>query len=194
METSGTAHEHLRILDFGCGIGACEPYLAEYFPGADICAIDVSSESIALACERNQNLSNVQFSVFDGIQSPFSGTYDLIMMAGVLHHIDTAMRMKVLAGIRDVLSSRGRLFIFEHNPWNPLTRRIVRDCPFDDKADLVSPPAVADLLKKSGFVLQTLRFIYFFPYLLRLMVPMEKYLGMLPLGAQYYYVAGKQEI
>ena len=192
MKALGLADGNLRVLDFGCGIGVSEPYLRCYFPGADIFALDVSRESIELARERNRDLDRVTFSVFDGVHIPFPGPFDLIMIAGVLHHIDSVMRINILSAIKDILSPEGKLFIFEHNPWNPVTRRIVHDCAFDENADLVSPLAAADLLKRSGFMMRTLRFIHFFPRLLDFLTPLERYLRKMPLGAQYYYIAGKR--
>ena len=38
--------------------------------------------------------------------------------------------------INRVLKLGGRLYFFEHNPWNPFTRFLVRTCPFDKNAQL----------------------------------------------------------
>lgn len=181
----------LRILNFGCGIGASEPYLSENFPTAEIYSIDISEKSIEEAVERNRLLQRLHFSVFDGLNIPFSGQFNIVMMAGVLHHIESDKRPGILIKIRDILTSDGSFFMFEHNPWNPLTRRIVRDCPFDEDAELVSPPVSAGLLRQSGFAKLNIRFIHFFPAALGRLVPFEKWLHWLPIGAQYYYRASR---
>jgi len=183
----------LRILDFGCGIGNSEPYIASYFPGSEIFGIDVSSGSIAQARERNSGLPGLHFSEFDGVNIPFEGGFDVILMAGVLHHVRPEMRIQVLKSLHDALDAAGTLFIFEHNPWNPVTRKIVRDCPFDENAELVSPSEAKNLLRKSGFARTSLSFIHFFPAFLSFLAPLESLLRRLPAGAQYFFAAGKQE-
>ncbi|TAN44954.1 MAG: class I SAM-dependent methyltransferase [Nitrospirae bacterium] len=192
VKSDGLIDRRLRILDFGCGIGNSTPYLARYFNGADIYSIDISPESIAKATELNRDIPGVHFSVFDGVNIPYSAPFDLVLMAGVLHHIKPDARISILANIRDALSPTGRLFLFEHNPSNPVTLRIVRDCPFDKDAELVAHSAAADLLKRSGFVIRTLRFIHFFPKILGFLTPLEALLRKLPIGAQYYYCAGRE--
>jgi hypothetical protein len=90
-----------------------------------------------------------------------------------------------------VLSKDGYFFIFEHNPFNPLTLKIVNDCPFDKDACLVSAVASSRLLRKAGFV-SKFRFIIFFPNFIRNKELLEKFLWWLPLGGQYYTVSKKE--
>lgn len=182
----------LKILNFGCGVGKCEQIVARYFPSSSIYSTDVSSESIRIARERNSALRNVTFAVSDGITIPFEGSYDLIFCAGVFHHIPHENRQSVLANLREKLAPGGRLFIFEHNPWNPLTRRIVASCPIDENAHLISRPVLAKLLEQTGFTGISGRFIVFFPRLFSFLHPLERLLGACPLGAQYYIMASRQ--
>jgi SAM-dependent methyltransferase len=182
----------LKILNFGCGIGKSEPFIAQYFPASSIFSTDVSSESIRIARERNRALANVTFAVSDGSTIPFEGSCDLIFCAGVFHHIPQEQRQSILANLREKLSPGGILFIFEHNPWNPLTRRIVASCPLDVNAHLVSAPDMVQILRLAGFNNILRRFIIFFPRLLRFLNPLERLLGACPLGAQYYIMASRQ--
>jgi hypothetical protein len=59
------------------------------------------------------------------------------------HYVPCADHIGLLREIRRVLSKKaGRLFIYEHNPLNPLTLRAVRTCEFD--RDAVLHPIVKD--------------------------------------------------
>ncbi len=182
----------LRFLNFGCGIGSGEPALVRHLPGASIFAIDVSRKSLDVARERNRKLSEVSFGEFDGRHIPFPGSFDVILLAGVLHHIPPTERPDILRILFAALSAQGLLFLFEHNPWNPLTRKVVKGCPFDEEAQLVPARSLRKLLTAVGFGRCDIRFIHFFPRLLRVLVPLERWLQGMPLGAQYYCVAARR--
>ena len=38
-----------------------------------------------------------------------------------------------------MLKNDGQLIIFEHNPLNPITRKIVKECEYDEDAILLTP-------------------------------------------------------
>lgn len=79
--------------------------------------------------------------------------------------------------------------VFEHNPFNPVTRYIVGSCPFDANAVLISPWLMSSRLRQAGFEMIEVRFTGFFPRALACLRPMERWLGWAPMGAQYYAVA-----
>ncbi len=76
------------------------------------------------------------------------------------------------------------LVMFEHNPLNPLTRRIVSNCAFDEDAHLLWPWQARRLLVRAGLTSVQLRYVLFFPERLGFLNPFEPYLGRVPLGAQ----------
>ena len=39
-----------------------------------------------------------------------------------------------------MLSEKGNIFITEHNPYNPVTRKIVSECAYDKDAILLKNP------------------------------------------------------
>jgi SAM-dependent methyltransferase len=110
------------------------------------------------------------------------------VLSGVLHHVPRAERLGVLAQVRAKLRPGGRLFVFEHNPLNPVTRRTVATCPFDDDADLLWPWQAKRLLSDAAFRQVRLDYIVFFPRPLAALRPLEPRLGWLPLGAQQLVV------
>ena len=82
-----------------------------------------------------------------------------------------------------------RLVIWEHNPFNPVTRLLVRMCPFDGDARLLTLNATRTLLRRNGFrPLQHAYVNLFPPRWLRFAAwaAVENKLGGLPLGAQYW--------
>ena len=103
----------------------------------------------------------------------------------MFHHIDHAEHVAKLREIRRVLADGGWLFVFEHNPWNPLTRRAVRDCPFDENAHLMTAGTLRQRALEAGFSSAKVRYRIFFPAPLARLRPLEKLLTWLPLGAQY---------
>lgn len=175
----------LAILDFGCGIGGAIPRFRQLLPQARLAGADVSEASLAIA--RESFPAGVQFEAFDGKRLPFdSGTFDIVFTSCVFHHIAPEQRRESLLEIRRVLKSGGEFFFFEHNPWNPLTLRVVRDCPFDENAILLKSPEALDLIQGAGFSAPRVSYTVFFPRFLSALRPLERFLRAVPLGGQYY--------
>jgi SAM-dependent methyltransferase len=183
----------IKFLNFGCGIGKSERYVRERLPAADIYGVDVSAKSIEVARERNRDLGGVSFAVFDGRSIPFDTEFDVAFVANVFHHVPRAEHVRTLRTLGGALKPGGLLFLFEHNPINPLTRKTVRDCPFDEGAVLLQPWYTRRILREAGFARSTINFTLFFPAPLARLAPLEKYLRKLPLGAQYYFVARRSK-
>lgn len=180
----------LRVLDFGAGIGNAVPYFHQHLPGAQVTCLDVSRKSLEVGRARFGDLA--RFVHFDGDIMPFPDqSFDIVLCACVLHHIDPARHAALLARLRRLLSERGLLFVFEHNPMNPLTVHAVNTCPFDANARLVSARSLAATLAGAGFSNVTTRYRIFFPGWLRKLRWLEKYLRWCPAGAQYFVVAGR---
>jgi hypothetical protein len=96
-----------------------------------------------------------------------------------------------LAEIRRVLKPHAWLFVFEHNPLNPLTRHAVNTCAFDEHAELIGAPTMRRRVHDAGFPRAKVNYRIFFPHALRGLRPLEAQLKWLPLGAQYYVAARK---
>jgi 2-polyprenyl-3-methyl-5-hydroxy-6-metoxy-1,4-benzoquinol methylase len=190
LHAEGVANSPLKILNFGCGIGKSEPFLRSYFPNAIITGIDVSVESVKLARKYNAHLHNVTFDTFEeGGDIPKDVTYDVILIANVFHHIPHKFHVGILQQLREIITKSGSLFIFEHNPHNPLTVRTINRCPFDVDAVLLYPAYTGKILRESGFTQIQRRFTLFFPKFLKFLLPLEQKLKSLPIGAQYYFQA-----
>jgi len=108
------------------------------------------------------------------------------LAANVYHHISPDERAASLTLCRDLILDDGAIFLFEHNPYNPLTRYIFNRCPFDINASMLSLSSSIALAKMCR--LSSLRYGYtlFFPKQLSFLRFLEPHLRWLPLGAQYY--------
>lgn len=173
----------LSVLDFGCGIGNSIPHLTRIFPNARVLGTDVSSESIALAREKNPD---AELQVLSGNTIPLPDhSVDVVTAACVYHHIPPAQRQAWTAEIRRILKPGGHFFMFEHNPVNPLTQWVVKNCEFDDDAILLSRRESISLLAAAGLRNASATYIVFFPKFASPLRTLERHLGWLPLGAQY---------
>ena len=81
--------------------------------------------------------------------------------------------------------ANGLIAVFEHNPWNPLTRRAVRACAFDEDVDLIPRPRLASSLRAAGIEVTDTAYLLLFPWRTRLLRALEHALVQVPLGAQY---------
>ncbi|MGH7926619.1 MAG: class I SAM-dependent methyltransferase, partial [Candidatus Binatia bacterium] len=182
--------KHPTILDFGGGVGTSVPYFERYFPGARLVCLDVSRKSLAFA--RRRSSASVSLVQFDGKRVPFADySFDIGFAACVFHHIEPADRPRLLAELNRVLKPGGRLFVFEHNPLNPLTVHAVNACPFDENAKLISGKRMKQQIAEARFDEVALRFRIFFPRALAKLRPVERFMTAIPLGAQYYVVGRK---
>jgi SAM-dependent methyltransferase len=173
----------IDVLDFGCGVGGSLGHLQRGFPRARLCGADVSGASLdhARSAHPEVTLRLIENGRLDWPDASF----DLAMAACVFHHIPPAERLAWASELRRVLRPGGRLFLFEHNPANPLTRKVVRECAFDKDAILLPHKETLSLLQEAGFSATKLDYIVFFPRALAALRPLERALAWLPLGAQY---------
>lgn len=174
-----------RVLEYGCGTGRNIGYLQGAFPNARIVGTDVSAASLQIAAANNPD---AQFEVENECLE--LGAFDLIFVASVFHHIPPVERAAVMATLARRLAPGGSIDIFEHNPFNPVTRRIVSTCPFDADAILLKPAELRSLFRHAGLHLQRQTYCLFVPPRLSWFLPLEKFLGWLPLGGQYWVSAG----
>ena len=177
-------------LDFGAGTGNSIPYWREAWPRVRLTCADVSRRCLEVA--RMRYPREARFSLLGGKRLPFDdNSFDVIFAACVFHHIPHSEHAGTLSELLRVLRPAGALMIYEHNPFNPLTRRVVRDCPFDRDAQLIRAGTMRSRLRQAGFRNVAIRYRVFFPHSLRACRGLERWLGWLPLGAQYHAIGSK---
>jgi SAM-dependent methyltransferase len=166
------------VLDFGCGIGNLTRLLVRSF--AHVRGYDPSSDSVALAKKR---APSAEF--YDDLDAIPAATFGAVVLANVLHHVPPENRLGLMKSIARVLAPGGKAVVFEHNPYNPVTRKVVRECEFDENAVLLYPNETRHLLRDAGLEHVERDFIVFFPRALSALRGMEPLLRWVPMGAQY---------
>ena len=165
------------IMDFGAGTGSLTEQLVREF--RSVWAYEPSMASLEHARRR------AAAAVCTCVETDLpSGHFSTAVCAGVLHHVPPPERTALLSRVREKLRPGGRLFVFEHNPLNPLTRRAVAMCPFDDDAVLLWPWQLRPLFRSAGFSVERIDYIVFFPRSLAKLRPLEPHLRRVALGAQ----------
>jgi SAM-dependent methyltransferase len=194
LQSSNQENKELKLLNFGCGTGNSERYLRKYLPNTRIYSIDISEESVEVAKKDNQNIDNIVFSAFDGLNIPFEEKFDIIFVANIFHHIPWNQHSEVMNNLYKQLNCNGIIFLFELNPINPLTMWVAinNDYKFDKNSRLLSPFYAKKLLANSGFMGIKRKYTIFFPGFLSCLFPLEKYLKSVPIGAHYFYTAQKK--
>ncbi len=178
----------LDVLDVGCGVGETHRFLEDRF--GSFHGVDIAEESVARARERHPWAS---YHISKPRQPmPFeAGSFDLAFAVCVLHHVPPEEWEGFAKEMGRVVRPGGIVAIFEHNPYNPLTRKAINACEFDEDAVLLSRGRTRGLLREAGLELVESPYIIFFPREGPAFRSIERGLRWLPLGAQYYVASRK---
>jgi ubiquinone/menaquinone biosynthesis C-methylase UbiE len=172
----------LDLLDVGCGTGNLHPLLAPTV--RSIKGVDVSSECLATARARSPE---VDYQLYDGNRLPFAdASFDVVFTICVMHHVPPADWLSFARELRRVVRPGGIALVFEHNPYNPLTRYVVSSCEFDTDAVLLTAGTTRRLLTEAGFGNVVTHNILTIPAASRTILQIDRWFRRLPFGAQYY--------
>jgi len=153
--------------------------------------VDVAPATLSEARRRQPT---GRFARYDGGSLPFADeTFDLTYTVNVLHHVLPAALASFVAELARVTRPGGLVAVFEHNPWNPITRFVVSRCEFDEDAVLLGQRKLRALLGETGLVECDRRNILFFPCSGRVWSTLERALAWLPFGAQYMVAVRKKD-
>jgi ubiquinone/menaquinone biosynthesis C-methylase UbiE len=170
-----------RVLEVGCGTGLMRRRLGPLL--GPVWGIDASLGCLAEAARAGER---TRLAAADCRRLPFaSGSFDLVLAICMLHHVAEAARDAALAEMVRLTRSGGLVAIWEHNPWNPLTRRLVAQCPFDRDAVLLSRAETKRRMRRAGLSRIDSHHCLFFPWRGRLWQGAERLLAQVPLGAQF---------
>lgn len=160
--------------------------LKRLLPEKQIDGFDVSEKSL----ERVGPVLRSQ-GVFTSRAQGLENDYEIVVLANVLHHVKTEQRRDVISEAASHVGPGGRMVIFEHNPLNPLTRRAVSLCPFDEGVVLLSSGEVRALCA-SVLRAPCTDYIVFFPRWLAWLRPLERFLEWCPAGAQHVTICRRE--
>jgi SAM-dependent methyltransferase len=170
-----------RTLEVGCGTGLMQRRLCPLL--GPVWGIDASLGCLAQAVREG---GRSPLAAADCRRLPFAaGSFDLVLAICMLHHVARAERATALAEMVRLTRRGGMVAIWEHNPWNPLTRRLVAGCPFDRDAVLLSRAEARRGMRRAGLSRIASHHCLFFPWRGRLWQSAERLLAQVPLGAQY---------
>ena len=178
------SHIPNKILDFGCGIGLLLRHLKKNFNKSEFFAYDESIKSL-----EQIKLNFPDVSCLKNIDD--DQKFDLIVVSNVIHHVKSGERNSFFQKISKLLDKNGQLLIFEHNPFNPVTLKVVANCEFDADAELIKKNDLIKLCFKNNFEIEKSGYIHFFPSKLKFFFNFEKYLKWFFLGAQYFCIFRK---
>jgi len=181
-------NQTIKALDIGCGHGLMHKFLD--VPSLNLHGCDPASTVIKEAQDKNKH---VTYTSNDGETLPYDAdSFDIVFMTGVMHHVPPKQWEGFLEEARRVIKPGGHIVIYEHNPRNPATYYIVKTCPIDENAVMLTCSKMKSLLRKMRYSNISREFIIFFPLDNKLARSTERALTWLPLGAQYVAIAQKQ--
>jgi len=184
---SAARSDRTKILDIGCGHGHIHSYLTESDVPLTLFGTDVASTVVEEARLMNPS---VAYQSYDGNHLPYEDrSFDVAFTIAVMHHVPPGQWPAFLREMRRVVRPGGMIVVFEHNPINPLTQWVVRTCPIDENAVLLSSRRLLRLVTQTQFVDIMTRYILFTPLDGPLYRKFDNVIGWLPLGAQYYVAA-----
>lgn len=176
------------ILDFGCGTGRLTGLLAAHFPEAKIHGVDPSKDSIEQA--KAETPLSITYST--NLEHIPEQSYDLVIAAGVFHHIHPRDRAQNIALVHRALKPGGQFMIFEHNGLSLQTRLLLAIAGNDKGAHLLSAGQMERRLQEGKFSQIQTDYISFFPTYFSNLLKFEKHLRWCPLGAQFFTSATKE--
>lgn len=183
LKRAGLKVSAQRWLDVGCGRGELLEIAGRNFAQALGCdpSAGMIAPSQSFRVEQQRTSTELPFE---------TASVDFVTAVCVFHHVHGEARTLLTQEILRVLVPGGLCCIMEHNPWNPITRAIVRRCPVDVEAELLPAYETRKLLLRAGFEDPTTEHFLFFPEKLFSRVGRaEEVLRRIPFGGQYASLA-----
>jgi SAM-dependent methyltransferase len=167
-----------RILDVGCGRGTALGYLRTH---ARVFGCDVSQPMLRPAARE------APVAVQEPFDLPFrTASFDVAYAFCVYHHVPREAHVRHLRELARVVRPGGLVCVFEHNPLNPITRRVFHRAPIDRGCELIPRRQLEGVFAGAGLQRIQHGYVLFAPEPVDRLFHMEPYLEWLPLGGQYY--------
>jgi SAM-dependent methyltransferase len=168
-----------KVLEIGCGIGTDTINFAR--AGAFVTAVDLSEQSLSLACRRAEVFGlDRQIKFYQGNAEELSAvvpvqSYDLVYSFGVIHHTPNPSNAIVQLRKYMAASSELRLMLYAKNSWKNIMVEMGLDQPEAQSgcpvAFTYTPDEVKELLQ--GFTVLELKQDHIFPFVVEKYVKYE---------------------
>jgi SAM-dependent methyltransferase len=169
----------LSWLDVGCGKGELLSYGRSHFDRVAGCdpSREMSRDADGIEIRLQETPTTLPFS---------SDSFDLATAVCVYHHVEERNRLPLTREIHRVLRPAGIFCMIEHNPFNPITRLIVRKSPIDVDARLLSARLARSYTDEVGLrYLESKYFLYVPEKFYDKVGSLERFFKKVPLGGQY---------
>ncbi|MDN3492608.1 class I SAM-dependent methyltransferase [Winogradskyella bathintestinalis] len=151
-----------KILDIGCGPGD----ILEFLPKVDYTGIDLDANYIAQAKKKYGNKGQFKCAGVDGLDLEENHTFDIVISAGVLHHLTDEQCFNLFEIAVKALKPNGRFISFD-GCYIPNQNKISAYFLRKDRGQFVRTQPEYERLAKTYFsnVVSTIDESYFFiPY------------------------------
>lgn len=99
-----------RVLEVGCGEGYSTERLANAFPDAQIVAIDIMPQ-VGRLYHGPEGRVEFRMQTAEDLAEREPGSFDLVIMCDVIHHVPEEIRSSVLGAVRTLLAPGGRFAV-----------------------------------------------------------------------------------
>ena len=99
-----------RIVEIGCGEGYSTERLAAAFPDSEIVAIDIMPQ-VGRLYRGPAKRVDFRMQTAENLAATEAGSFDLVILCDVIHHIPEEIRESVLGALRTLLAPGGRLAV-----------------------------------------------------------------------------------
>lgn len=147
-----------RVLEIGCSVGNLSEAFLPYTGSIHFTGIDIDRSAITVAKERFAHAPGFDFSLVSLQELARTGeTFDYIIFAAMLHHIDDATSLSMLKDAAALLSVQGKLIISEPEALKPTDGFVFRQFYgwLEQGQFLRSRSALEALIKQAGLAIES---------------------------------------
>lgn len=109
IQEYGRVEPGMRVLDIGCGPG----YVVKFLPKVAYFGFDINPQYIAYATKKYGEQGTFFSQRFDADMAKRFAPFDLILMAGLLHHLNDTEAIDLLSLSKQAISNKGRLITLD---------------------------------------------------------------------------------
>lgn len=96
-----------RILDLGAGTGLLSYFWYKHFPDSEYMLLDIAEEMLKTAKKRFAGIDNIEYRISDYSKTFPQETYDCIISALSVHHLENEKKVDLFKQIYDNLPQKG---------------------------------------------------------------------------------------